>query len=742
MYANVIIDISHERLDRTFQYEVPEELEGELCPGMQVYVPFGNGNRRRKGYVLELTCEAQWDPGRIKKLSGIASKGIAAEGTLVALACWLKEEYGCTMIQALHTVMPVRNRVGGNEKVYVRLTQEEQRLRAYETLCGKRHYTARLRLIDRLKACREGVEMRELTSQGIASSAVIRALAEQGIVSLTSRMAYRRPDIRLDPEYGKKKLNEEQRTAVENIWENREERPVSLLYGVTGSGKTEVYLELIQRTIARGQQAIVLIPEIAMTYQTLVRFYARFQDRVSVMNSRLSAGERYDQFERARKGEVQVMIGPRSALFAPFENLGLIIIDEEHEGAYKSEQMPRYHARDVALKRAQMCRAFVVLGSATPSVDSFWLAKNGVYQLVRLSHRAGSGRLPQVYVEDMRRELKEGNRSVFSRRLREQIEGCLGRGEQAMLFLNRRGYSGVLSCRSCGEAVKCPHCDVALTVHRQGDQHKLVCHYCGYTREAPSVCPACGSAYLSELRAGTQQIEALVKAEFPGARVLRMDMDTTKSKHDHEKILSAFGKGEADILVGTQMIVKGHDFKNVTLVGVMAADMSLYAGDYRSSERTFQLLTQAAGRAGRGELPGEVTIQTYQPEHYGIQTAAAQDYESFYEREIAYRRVMNYPPCGHMLAVLASCKDEGHLKEALEYLKKVALRICRNGEIQVIGPAPSSIYRVKDIYRRNLFLKGDSLDRLSAARRKLERYLEANPGFDSVQIQFDPDPMQ
>ena len=749
MYANVIIDIMHEKLDRTFQYEVPRELEGKLCPGMQVSFPFGNGDRQRKGYVLELTEEPQWDPSKIKKLSGIAKKGIAAEGELIALACWLKEAYGCTMIQALHTVLPVRDRVQGGEKVYVRLAGDTCKVDGYLALCGKRGYRARARLIRRLKDCPEGLDTGRLSSEGTAGMPVIRALEQLGIVRCERREAFRRPEISKNPEYGRKELNEEQQAAVEAIWQNgtaagREgkEPPVALLYGVTGSGKTEVYLELIRRTMEEGRQAIVLIPEIAMTYQTLTRFYTRFGDQVSVMNSRMSAGERYDQFERARRGEIQVMIGPRSALFAPFDRLGLIIVDEEHEGAYKSEQMPRYHARDVAIRRAGMCGAAVVLGSATPSVDSYWHAARGDYKLVRLPHRAGAGQLPRVYVEDMRRELREGNRSVFSGRLRGQMEACLQRGEQAMLFLNRRGYSGVLSCRSCGEAVKCPHCDVALAVHREGGQRHLVCHYCGYAQEAPKACPSCGSRYLSELRAGTQQIESLVRAEFPSARVLRMDMDTTRNKHDHERILSAFAAGEADILVGTQMIVKGHDFKNVTLVGVLAADMSLGAGDYRACERTFQLLTQAAGRAGRGERAGEVTIQTYQPEHYSIRLAAAQDYEGFYEREIAYRSLLRYPPCGHMLAVLASCREEEHLRRAVGYLKEMAERICAGQGVQVIGPAQSGIYRVKDVYRRNLFLKGGSLEQLAGVRRKLEKYIGANQGFDSVQIQFDPDPMQ
>ena len=497
-------------------------------------------------------------------------------------------------------------------------------------------------------------------------------------------------------------------------------------------------MAMIRKVVEAGRQAIVLIPEIALTWQTVLRFQRMFGDRVSILNSRMSAGERYDQMQRAKKGEIDVMIGPRSALFTPFPRLGLIVIDEEHEGSYKSEQVPRYHARETAVERARLEGAGVVLGSATPSLEAFYRCERGEYVLLRLPSRAGSGTLPRVRVADMREELKKGNRSIFSDSLRELMADRLQKGQQTMLFINRRGYAGFVSCRSCGHVIKCPHCDVSLSAHRGG---RLVCHYCGYERPMVRTCPECGSPHIGGFKAGTQQIEEMVKREFPGARVLRMDADTTRRKDGHEKILSAFGDGEADILVGTQMIVKGHDFPNVTLVGVLAADMSLYTDDYRSAECTFQLLTQAAGRAGRGEGGGEVVIRTYSPEHYSIETAARQDYEAFYEEEIRYREIMGYPPAAHLLAVLLAAQDEEKLTTASAYLKEFAARLGSSGQLAVIGPASPHVGKVSDVYRKILYLKSEKYGMLVKAKDRMEQYIELNRGFRDIRIQFDFDPV-
>ena len=569
---------------------------------------------------------------------------------------------------------------------------------------------------------------------------VIRALEEQGVLALESEQVYRNPVRGSRREAPEIVFTPEQQAAVSRFEQDYRagKRETYLLYGVTGSGKTEVYMEMIRQVVKLGKQAIVLIPEIALTYQTVMRFYRYFGQRVSIMNSRLSAGERYDQMMRAKAGEVDVMIGPRSALFTPFPDLGLIVIDEEHEPTYKSEQVPRYHARETAVKRAELEGAGVVLGSATPSLEAMYRARKGEYVLLTMKNRSRMQSMARVHIADLRAELKEGNRSILSRRLQELMEERLEKKEQIMLFLNRRGYSGFVSCRECGQAVKCPHCNVSLSVHRGG---KMVCHYCGYEQPKVTRCPECGSPYIGEFRAGTQQIEDLVKKRFPEAKVLRMDMDTTRQKDAHEKILEAFANEEADILVGTQMIVKGHDFPNVTLVGVLAADMSLYTDDYRSGERTFQLLTQAAGRAGRGERPGDVVIQTYDPGHYAIEAAAAQDYEMFYEQETAYREMMGYPPAENLTAVHVSCEDEELLEKGCHYLKEYILRIKGNVPVQVIGPASPGIDKIRDVYRRVIYLKSPRYDTLVKIKDLMEKYIEINSGFDKMRIQFDFNPM-
>ena len=562
-----------------------------------------------------------------------------------------------------------------------------------------------------------------------ATSAVIKKMQEQGIIRIEYDEILRNSMDTSDiPEENQMLLTQEQEIAVQQIreeWEKQSPRPV-LIEGVTGSGKTQVYMKLIEWTISRGEQAIVLIPEIALTYQTVRRFYARFGDKVSVINSRQSQGERYDQFKRAKRGKVQVMIGPRSALFTPFGNLGLIVIDEEHEPSYKSESSPRYHARETAIKRAELEHARVVLGSATPSVEAYSQAKKGAYGLVRLNARYGSRPMPQVSIVDLREELKAGNRSVLSRELREKMKARFEKKEQVMLFLNRRGYAGFVSCRSCGQVMKCPHCDVALSEH---NNDRLLCHYCGYETRKPQACPVCGSPYIGGFKAGTQQIEKVVRETFPGVRTLRMDFDTTRTKGSYEKILASFAKHEADVLIGTQMIVKGHDFPDVTLVGVVAADLSLNAEDYRCAERTFQLLCQAAGRGGRGEKPGEAVIQTYQPDHYSIQAAAVQDYQAFYEEEMSYRMLLDYPPAAHMLAVLGSGPEDELLVQAMHYLKLYVQRIYKKNDLHVIGPAYAAVGKVKDIYRQVIYLKHEDYQILVWIKDQLEKYIEINSGF-------------
>lgn len=737
-YANIIVDISLDKLDKTFQYAIPSQLREQIHPGVQVDIPFGK--RTLTGYVVEVTEEPEFDVDKIRPLIGIHEGSVPMESQLIEMAAWIRKNYGSTMNQALKTVLPIKKQTRHVERKTVKLLLNEAQAQQKLALFESRHYKAKARLLRELIAQKE-IDYTMVTQKLNVSAATIRNLQEQQILQIETTTCYRNPVQHLTQEGYHLTLNENQTQVVDRITEDMDSgHPKTyLLKGVTGSGKTEVYMELIAHVLAAGRQAIVLIPEIALTYQTVMRFYNRFGDRVSIMNSRLSQGERYDQYERAKAGEIDIMIGPRSALFTPFERLGLIIIDEEHENSYKSETSPRYHAREVAIERARINHAAVVLGSATPSIDSYYMAQTGRYQLLEMTQRVKNQALPTCEVVDLRQELRDGNRSILSKRLQELMEERLEKKQQTMLFLNRRGVSGFISCRACGYVVKCPHCDVSLSQHAGG---RMVCHYCGYEERQPKVCPSCGSKYLGGFKAGTQKIEMLVKQRFPKARVLRMDFDTTRTKDSYEKILQAFANQEADILIGTQMIVKGHDFPNVTLVGVLAADMSLHVADYHAAERTFQLLTQAVGRAGRGQLPGQAIIQTYDPEHFAIQTARAQDYEAFYQHEIAYRKMMHYPPIWNMLLVHCMGKNEQIAQQTAQLMAdKLQSAIKRSGKpVLLVGPADATIAKVNDIYRKVLYMKAADYQTLVALKDALEQFGKKTNAFSNVTIQFDFNP--
>ncbi len=741
-YANIIIDISHEKVDKTFQYKVPKELEEMLSPGMQVLIPFGNGNRMTRGYVLELTEKAEFEESRMKEIASIDQEGVSVEGELIALAAWIRKQYGGTMNQALKTVLPVKQKTQQREKRTLVLNISVREAKKWLEQFQKKHHTARLRLLEALVK-EKRIPYEVVTGKLNIKTEVIRAMEEMGILTVERELSFRNPiSGNVSPEEPVL-LNQQQQRAVEGILKDLEqEKPkVSLIHGVTGSGKTAVYLELIAEMASKGKQSIVLIPEIALTYQTVVRFYRRFGERVSILNSRMSPGERYDQFLRAKNGELDVMIGPRSALFTPFPDLGLILIDEEHEVSYKSETIPRYHARETAIARAKLAGAGVVLGSATPSVESYARAMEGTYRLYEMDSRVLDRPLPECEVVDLREELKQGNRSVLSSRLQSLMEDRLSRGQQIMLFINRRGMSGFVSCRSCGHVFRCSHCDVSLNHHNNG---KLVCHYCGYEEAAVRVCPVCGSKFVSGFKAGTQKVEELVKKRFPNARILRMDYDTTRKKEGYEQILSAFANQEADILIGTQMIVKGHDFPNVTLVGILAADLSLHTGDYRGGERTFQLLTQAAGRAGRGMEKGHVVIQTYSPTHYSIQLAAKQDYKGFFQQEIAYRSLMKYPPVWHMLVMLVASRDSMYGSLCADLLGKKVEQAMEKGKISglsMIGPADAAVAKVNDIYKKVIYFKHEEYSVLVRIKDALEEFVRSHREFQDVTIQFDFNPM-
>lgn len=739
-YANIIVDISHEKVDRPFQYKIPEGLRGQIEAGTCVEVPFGTGNKPLKGYVIEVTDKAEFDVERLKEISRIEEGAVSAEANAIRLAWWMKTTYGSTMIQALKTVLPVKREVRGLERKSIRRLVGTEEIRLQWEEAQRKHQKAKERLLKELLT-EEELPYELVTGKLNISPSTIKSLERQGILEMKRQSVYRNPVSADRIRTAKPVLSKGQQEIVDSVLADYAAgKPGTyLIHGITGSGKTEVYMGLIEGMIERKKASIVLIPEIALTYQTLMRFYRRFGERVSVMNSTLSNGEKYDQFERAKKGEIDVIIGPRSALFTPFPEIGLILIDEEHEPSYKSEVMPKYHARETAIELARLHGASVVLGSATPSMEAYYRAVIGEYKLFTLKERLTGGTLPDVYIVDLREELKSGNRSIFSVKLKELLQERLERKEQTMLFLNRRGYAGFVSCRACGLVMKCPHCDVSLSEHRGG---RLVCHYCGYEQSAVKRCPACGSPYILGFKAGTEQVEEQVRKEFPEAGVLRMDADTTRKKESYEQILSAFANGEADILVGTQMIVKGHDFPNVTLVGILAADLSLSANDYRAGERTFQLLTQAAGRAGRGEKPGEVVVQTYQPEHYSVVCAAAQDYEAFYEAEMTYRELLSYPPAAHMAAVQITAAEEARGESLAAYLAG-KVRKETDGipaeRLSVIGPAKAGIGKIKDIYRFVFYIKGREYADLIKIKDSLEeevRRLQLKN--EAVQFDFNP----
>ena len=744
MFADVIVDISVEALDRTFQYRIPEEMEKTVTIGSRVTIPFGKGNRCIAGYVIEITNVPKWPEDKIKQLLSIENKEIPIEGQLLHLAAWIRNQYGATMNEALKTVLPVRKQIKSVEEHWLNFVVSEEEAKKEWERCRLKHYKAKARLLQGMFAEHGQMTTTMAAKKYNVSKSVIDGFVKAGILAVKAEKKYRNPYETTELKQTTVSLNEEQKEAIHQFakkWEN-DEAATYLLYGITGSGKTEVYMEMIARVLARGRQVIVLIPEIALTYQTVKRFGERFGDRVSILNSRMSEGERYDQYERAKRGDIDIMVGPRSALFAPFSNLGLIIIDEEHESSYKSEKPPKYHAREVAIERAKMTGASVVLGSATPSVETYYAAQKGQYEKLLLTKRAGGARKPLVHVVDLREELQNGNRSVFSRLLQTKIKERLCRGEQTMLFLNRRGYAGFVSCRSCGYVLQCPHCEVSMTAHKDhvGNIDTLMCHYCGHAIAMPKTCPQCGSPYIAAFGLGTQKVEEMLHKQFPQARILRMDGDTTTGKQGHEKVLQPFREGKADILIGTQMIVKGHDFPNVTLVAALAADMSMYAGDYRSSERTFELLMQASGRAGRADKPGEMIIQTYNPEEYCIEAVRRQKADYFYQNELAYRRMTQYPPYTTMVAVLVLSEIKSDAQDCIQLLAKRLKRLPEKG-MTLVGPTEAGLSRAKDRFRYILYVKCNDEASIQYVRHEVEKISRETKWEKLCSVQLDRNPM-
>ena len=730
IYAGVIVDISHEKLDKIFQYSVPEDIASVISIGNKVNIPFGAGHRT--GYVVNLSNTPEIAPDKIRPLDGIVKSSTTIDERMIKLAYWMKTNYGSTINQALKTVIPVKEKVKqvNNRTVRLLISPREALSLSEEYRTSKRKQSEILKFLSDNPVC----DYRKVTQQMGQVRQSLTALSDAGLIEIDTQRVFRNELEAAEDFRNVTSLNQEQQVVCDGIikdYDNNDMTPC-LIKGVTGSGKTEVYMEIIQHVLSKGREVIVLIPEISLTYQTIMRFYAKFGNVVSVINSRLSKGEKYDRFELAAQGRIKIMVGPRSALFTPFNNLGAVIIDEEHESAYQSETIPRYHARETAIELARMTGAKVIMGSATPSLEAFNRCRNGIYKLYRLDNRAGNATIPDVDVVDLRDEMKKGNRTMFSTKLKSLMQEKLDAGEQIMLFLNRRGYQGFINCRDCGNVIQCPHCDVSLTLH---GRNRLVCHYCGYETVFNHICPKCGSKYIGAFKAGTEKVEEETRKIFPHASVLRMDLDTTSGKEGHRNILEKFASHEADILIGTQMIVKGHDFAEVTLVGILLADMSLHCSDYRAAEITFDLLTQAAGRAGRGDRKGNVVIQTYDPEHYSIVHAAGQDYDAFYDEEMGYRELMGYPPSNHMMAVRISCADADLATKLSDELYKLT---SVDDRVNIIGPADAAVYKINDIYNRVIYYKCRDYALLIQIKDIIENYLKCNvPCYKECHVVFD-----
>ena len=657
MYAEVIVDISHEAIDKSFSYRIPEDMV--LHVGDPVLVPFGRG--KKKAYVLSIHERVCFPEEKIKDIDSVLDKEFSVEEELLSLAVWMSREYGTGLNQCLKTVIPVKKKV-------------KKRGKPTELLWK----------------------------------------AEEAPLSLTKEQANVLEEIKLAFSRGEK---------------------AALLFGVTGSGKTEVYLKLMEEIIRKGKEVIFLIPEISLSFQTRSRIEKRFPGLVSVLHSKMSQGERAESMEKCRSGEVKILMGPRSALFAPFSNLGLIIMDEEQDRSYKSEQAPRYETRDVIRKRGELSSCPVLFGSATPSVKLFSEVEKGDLPCFCLHNRAVEGStLPKMQVVDMRKELEEGNRSIFSRVLEGKIQERLDRGEQVMLFMNRRGYAPFVSCRKCGEALRCSHCDVSLNLHKNGI---LQCHYCGYQTNLPKICPNCKSKYLAAFGTGTEKLESICHSVFPKAGILRMDRDSTGKKGKYEEILQAFSEEKADILLGTQMIVKGHDFPKVTLVGIIAVDQILLDSDFQAGEWAYQLITQVSGRAGRGERAGEVLIQSYQPDHPLLELALKQDYLSFYKEEKNYRKRLSYPPFSVMLAMQCIYTEEAYLDYILGKLMPRVQERIRDGGGETYGPFPATVYKIKDKFRKIIYIKHSNHDIILQLRDYFIQELKQEDKRNLILLQFD-----
>ena len=794
--AKVIVDVPAQQTNKPFDYKIPTRLQHVLKQGMRVIVPFGP--RKVQGFVIDIVSESEFP--KLREIIEPMDIQPILNKELLQLSDWLTEQTLCYKISAFQVMLPPALKAKYEKKIRIKdrqmlhallpslqhyfvkqdtinwedvlksgelphfqkqvedgilevlyIVKERVKKKQIKIIApsidmlekkaelSKRN-TKQIMVIDYFISNPKPIERQKILSLHGISSSVIKSLVDKGILYESMQEVYRDPyQDRIFEQTEPLQLTEEQSVAIGPILQTIEEKrhDVFLLYGITGSGKTEVYMQSIQKVLEEGREGIVLVPEISLTPQMVNRFKGRFGDEVAVLHSGLSIGEKYDEWRKIQRKEVRVAVGARSAIFAPFENLGIIIIDEEHETSYKQEDNPRYHARDVAIERARTHNCSVILGSATPSLETFARAKKGVYQLLTLSKRMNDQSLPTVDIVDMREELREGNRTMFSRVLYDKLQDRLMKKEQTVLFLNKRGHSSFVMCRDCGYVIQCPNCDISLTYHQY--QQQMKCHYCGYEAVVPTICPECTSEHIRYFGTGTQKVEEELGKIFPEARVIRMDVDTTSRKGSHEKLLTAFEEGKADILLGTQMIAKGLDFPNITLVGVLSADTMLHLPDFRSSEKTFQLLTQVSGRAGRHELAGEVVIQTYSPEHYSIELAGQQDYDQFYQKEMMIRKIHRYPPFYYLALITVSHEE---LMKVVDVTEKISVTLSSrlSKGAHILGPVASPIPRINNKYRYQCIVKYKKEPKLTQTLKMILDHYQQDIHRTGLQISIDKNP--
>ncbi|MEW6745681.1 MAG: primosomal protein N' [Planctomycetota bacterium] len=734
LFAAVALNLP---VSKTFDYRVPVALRSRLAEGVRVLVPFGA--TRKVGTVVRLLDHSELES--VKEILGLVESEPLLTPSLLALCRWMADYYVCGLGEVLDGVVPPAVRGGKARSYIIEVILEipdPDAARLVDELQAVRPKQARVLRILRESSGRLGLN--ELVARAKVSRSPIDSLQRRGIVRLHEEVVLQDPLAGVPAEAARPiQLTEEQEAALGAIDDaaRRESYQGFLLFGVTGSGKTEVYLQAIERVVARGLQGIVLVPEISLTPQTVARFKARFQQRLAVLHSRLTEAQRAEQWRRIRAGEADVVVGARSAVFAPVQRLGLLVVDEEHEPSFKQQQVPRYHARDVALMRGRLEHAPVVLGSATPSLESWRNAAAGKLCLLRLSERVGGGALPRSLTVDLGAFLGEAWKGLVTDQLKAALERTLAREEQAILFLNRRGYAPVAFCGKCREPVRCANCSVALTFHRAS--RRLICHYCGHEAVPTAACPTCGKGRIRLLGFGTERIEEEVRQLFPQARLARMDSDTMVSRMAHSVVLDKFARGDLDILVGTQMIAKGLDFPRVTLVGILMADAALSFPDFRAAERTFQLVAQVAGRAGRSARGGRVVVQSFNPRHPAILAALEHDYERFAEAESEQRQQIGYPPHGHLVRLLLSGSSKAAVEETAERLRRDLAPLMRRARITLLGPAPAPLERLAGAYRFHAFLKARNRANL---RPCLEFLAEHPTAKRSVRLSIDVDPMQ